>query len=244
MQPEAHIPSIVFDHVAGLQRAENLDSLSACAATAFASIGLPSFAVARFFGPRGEPAVGVLAGRFNSDWASRYIENKYAASSIIAREMCLTTRPYSWSDVMRRRRVDAAQRRIRDEARECGLSDGLFTPLRWFDGSQVAVVLGGGADCAIDAPEVRSAAEILSWYYGAEVQRLLPGPQAGKPILSPRQLECLAWVRHGKSSSAIGQILGLSRETVEEHISEACRKLDVRTRVQAAVEASRKGLIE
>jgi DNA-binding CsgD family transcriptional regulator len=51
-------------------------------------------------------------------------------------------------------------------------------------------------------------------------------------------------VRQGKSSGVIADILGLSSETVEEHIAAACRKLKVRTRVQAAVEASLLGLID
>ena len=62
--------------------------------------------------------------------------------------------------------------------------------------------------------------------------------------LSPRQRECLAWVRHGKSSSMISEILGLSVQTVDEHVAEACRKLGVRTRVQAAVEAALAGIID
>ena len=63
-------------------------------------------------------------------------------------------------------------------------------------------------------------------------------------MLSPRQLECLLWVRAGKSSTDIAAILGLSPHTVNDHIAEACRKLGVRTRIQAAVEASLMGLIE
>lgn len=35
------------------------------------------------------------------------------------------------------------------------------------------------------------------------------------PGLSPRELECLAWVSQGKSSTDIGAILGLSARTVD-----------------------------
>jgi DNA-binding CsgD family transcriptional regulator len=42
----------------------------------------------------------------------------------------------------------------------------------------------------------------------------------------------------------IGDILGLSVRTVDEHLAEACRKLGVRTRVQAAVQATLRGLID
>jgi DNA-binding NarL/FixJ family response regulator len=42
----------------------------------------------------------------------------------------------------------------------------------------------------------------------------------------------------------IAEILGLSADTVEEHVAAACAKLGVRTRLQAAVEACMLGLID
>ena len=62
-------------------------------------------------------------------------------------------------------------------------------------------------------------------------------------MLTARQVECLSWVRAGKSSTDIGAILGLSARTVDEHIASACDRLGVRTRTQAVVEAVAKGLL-
>jgi len=58
-----------------------------------------------------------------------------------------------------------------------------------------------------------------------------------------RQLECLSWVAAGKSSTDIGEILGISSRTVEDHLSKLCGHLGVRTRVQAAVRAQELGWI-
>lgn len=62
--------------------------------------------------------------------------------------------------------------------------------------------------------------------------------------LSPRQTECLFWVQQGKSSRDIGTILGVSHRIVERHVFRACRKLGVRTRIQAVVRARTLGLID
>ena len=86
-------------------------------------------------------------------------------------------------------------------------------------------------------------AEVLAVYYHHEAKRLLSVNEFLAPRLSRRQSECLALVRHGKSSTVIADLLGISAQTVEEHIASACRKLGVRTRVQAAVEAALRGLI-
>lgn len=61
--------------------------------------------------------------------------------------------------------------------------------------------------------------------------------------LTARQIECLGWVREGKSASDIAGILGLSRRTVEGHIARACDIFGVRTRVQAVAEAQSLGLL-
>jgi DNA-binding CsgD family transcriptional regulator len=53
--------------------------------------------------------------------------------------------------------------------------------------------------------------------------------------LTARQLECLRWAAAGKSSADIGAIIGLSARTVDDHLAAACRRLRVRTRVQAVV---------
>lgn len=62
-------------------------------------------------------------------------------------------------------------------------------------------------------------------------------------LITPRQLECLAWVQEGKSATDIGGILGLSGRTVEGHLIKLCGHLGVKTRVQAVVRARELGLI-
>ena len=61
--------------------------------------------------------------------------------------------------------------------------------------------------------------------------------------LTSRQLECLAWVARGKSSSDIGAILGISARTVDEHLMKICGHFGVRTRLQAVLEGLDRGLI-
>jgi DNA-binding CsgD family transcriptional regulator/DNA-binding XRE family transcriptional regulator len=61
--------------------------------------------------------------------------------------------------------------------------------------------------------------------------------------LTARQIECLEWVQAGKSSSVIGQILGLSGRTIDHHIANACRRLKVSTRTQAVAVARDLGLL-
>lgn len=66
---------------------------------------------------------------------------------------------------------------------------------------------------------------------------------AAAEVLTDRQAECLLWAAAGKSSGDIGAIIGLSARTVDDHLAAACRRLRVRTRVQAVVTALQLRLI-
>jgi DNA-binding CsgD family transcriptional regulator len=231
-----------FDCIASMGRAENKEELTATAGQIFQDLGLPHFALAKFFRADRTPDVSILVGTFHIGWAERYIQSGYGGRSQIVREILQNNSAYSWGEVVARG-VDDQQRRIKDEAGDFGLDDGLFTPVKWSDGSYAAVALAGPRP-QLDDCFVRTSAKVLSSYFAAESCRLLREPGRIAPILSARQRECLAWVRQGKSSGVIGDILGVSVRTVDEHLAEACRKLGVRSRVQAAVEASLAGLID
>jgi len=62
--------------------------------------------------------------------------------------------------------------------------------------------------------------------------------------LSDREIEALTWSARGKPSQESGQIVGLSKRTVDFHIENARQKLGVATRVEAAVKAAMGRLIE
>jgi DNA-binding response OmpR family regulator len=62
--------------------------------------------------------------------------------------------------------------------------------------------------------------------------------------LGGRELETLTWAARGKTFAEIGEILGLSRRTVEFHLDNARRKLGVPTRTQALIKAAVGHLIE
>ncbi len=61
--------------------------------------------------------------------------------------------------------------------------------------------------------------------------------------LSAREMEILQFVTQGKSNKEIAQILGISHQTVKNHMTSILKKLDVRDRTQAAVYALRRGWV-
>ncbi len=61
--------------------------------------------------------------------------------------------------------------------------------------------------------------------------------------LSPREMEILKYITDGFSNKEIAKALGISRQTVKNHMTSIMRKLAVNDRTQAAVYALRRGWI-
>jgi DNA-binding CsgD family transcriptional regulator len=65
-------------------------------------------------------------------------------------------------------------------------------------------------------------------------------PQHGED-LTPREREVLILVGKGCTSAEVGKLLGMSTFTVGDHLKAVFAKLDVGTRVEAAVWAAKQG---
>lgn len=63
-------------------------------------------------------------------------------------------------------------------------------------------------------------------------------------ILSPRQIDVLRLIAHGKSNKIIAYELGLTEGTVKLHVTAILKLLNVYNRTGAVVEAARLGLIK
>jgi DNA-binding CsgD family transcriptional regulator len=120
---------------------------------------------------------------------------------------------------------------------------------------EAAVALGDADDEAalrraldeLQALGARPAAAIVARRLRERGARDLPrGPRSstrGNPAgLTQRELEVLGLVAEGLRNSEIGERLFLSGRTVDHHVSAILRKLCVRTRAEASVEAVRLGL--
>ena len=62
--------------------------------------------------------------------------------------------------------------------------------------------------------------------------------------LTARESEVLRWVADGKSAWEIGEILDITKRTVDEHVQTALRKLGAANRTHAVAIALRDGIIK
>lgn len=61
-------------------------------------------------------------------------------------------------------------------------------------------------------------------------------PPASRSLLTRRETEVSSWIAQGKTNREIGIILGISTRTVEKHLENVLRKLQIENRTTAALQ--------
>jgi two-component system nitrate/nitrite response regulator NarL len=89
--------------------------------------------------------------------------------------------------------------------------------------------------------------KLVAAYRGAAAPQDPPVPPPAGPVsrletLSPREHEILRGIALGQGNKEIGRSLGIAETTVKIHVQHILRKLDVSSRVHAAVIAVEHGL--
>lgn len=176
---------------------------------------------------------------FEADWVKHYDQQGYIKADPIVRELYVTFQPFSWSEVIARRQIGAAEMRIMHECADAGMRDGFVVPIYQAGGYTGLVSLAGKAPMITE--DSRRGLTLASIYLHNKMTNLLRREAQNVFDLTERELECLRWASVGKSDWEIGKILLISAKTVNYHIENSKRKFHVATRVQAIVAAMRIG---
>lgn len=183
----------------------------------------------------------VISNRWPDGWYQRYTKKDYFSVDAVGQHLMNTVEPFFWSDVPIQA-DDEKSLMISNEASEFQLQNGCCIPIYSKDGLLSAITLGTDNH---DISRTDLAAIYLMSIYAFNATLKDQG-NSGKrlnhknPKLSPREMECMLWVSRGKTSWEIGEILNISKTTVDEYIGSACQKTDSVNRAQAVAECIRR----
>jgi len=234
---------LVFDAIEDaetIETAEQLDALfhSVCAKLGWTHIG--AFSVRS---PAGHSVGGYQCGTTDAAWAEHYVAQRHFERDGVVKLLPEALDVMVWSDLLRSTEFEEDSKLVFREAQSFGLADGFVLPQHYLNGAVGATILTS-PDLITRNRRERAAIQILASYYGAAVRRLMaPQTLPGAVKLTPRQRECLLWVRAGKTDWEIGKILNLSEHTVADYIDAARKRLGVKNRTQAVIEAIARRLI-
>ena len=97
---------------------------------------------------------------------------------------------------------------------------------------------------ATEVPELARLHQLAVARRRGDWEVIEPAPATARThSLTPREREVLWWVAEGKSASQIGEILHITKRTVDAHTHNATRKLGAANRTQAVAVALRERVI-
>lgn len=109
---------------------------------------------------------------------------------------------------------------------------------------EVSVICADGTYALIETSSVpiRGPDGVVGVLAMARVARREPTAE-NKPDLTPRERQTLTLLAAGCSTRQMAELMGIAPETVRNHVKAMCRRLDVRSRVEAVAKARRAGIV-
>jgi len=169
-----------------------------------------------------------------TEWMEYYGKEGYIHFDPIAHRAFAGGSSFTWEDCIERSHLSKDQKNLMAQARDFGLKQGYNTVANNRDYS-AATCCFYNKDFRDFRQSLRSNKRILDAVGHAAQDKLaaLVTETISIPSLSPREIQCLTEAARGATNEVIGSLYGISKNTVETHIKSACRKLGVRTKIQA-----------
>ncbi|MCW2387208.1 DNA-binding CsgD family transcriptional regulator [Sphingobium sp. B11D3B] len=226
-----------------LIRTPSIDGLNDAMGQAAHDMGFQRFALSLEIGSGSECGKSILLHDYPASWADVYLGFNLAATDPIRRAAERSLTGFRWKQVRDLIPVTAQEEVMFTTGYRYGIADG-FTVPRHLPGEAIgscSFVVGPGQSL----PEQMLIVADTLGAVALERARLLSGcgSHSVKPKLTERQRDCVLWVARGKTDWEISRILGISRETVTQHINDARERYDSVRRGPLILHALFDGLI-
>ena len=179
-------------------------------------------------------------------WIDNFVSDEIVSFDPILLASQRTNVGFGWDQIGELVNLTQAHRDVLDRARQHGVGDGFTVP------ANVPGEFSGSCNFAV-TPERSAArgnyamAQLVGSFAFQSARKLVMRMRSlseGPAVqLTDRQIECIVLVARGKTDWEIGRILGISEETVKQHIADARSRYDVPKRVQVVMRALFDGLV-
>lgn len=171
------------------------------------------------------------------NWVEWFDSQSLGTSDPVRRASSLTSIGFAWSRLPDLISLTAKDRMVLELACKRGIGDGFTVP------AHVPGEAHGSCSFACRSgdsfPEQHVPLLQLAGAFAFEAARRMGRKDVSQePVrLTDRQRECVVWTARGKSDWEIGMILGISEETVAEHLRHARERYGVGKRTLVAIHA-------
>ena len=208
-------------------------------------MGFSFFALTHHVDMRQANRPAVRLHNYPGGWEDYFEEQSLGRSDPVHRASQLTTVGFAWSRLPGMIELTRKDHEVLEEAKLRGIGDGFTVP------AHVPGEINGSCSFAAAAgtplPEKQLAQAQLVGAFAFEAARRLARIREAEiaplPRLTDRQRDCVVWAARGKSDWEISRILGVSHETVIQHLKQARERYGVTKRTLLAVHALFDGTI-
>lgn len=230
--------------VRDLRLAQSEEQLATLLETVSSELGFSYFALTHHVDIRQAPQPAIRLDSYPPEWVDYFDGQRLGPSDPVHRASHLTSVGFAWSQVPDMIPLTRRDRDILDRAQLAGIGDGFTIP------AHVPGESHGSCSFATRRGEpIRADAlpcvQLVGAFAFEAARRLWKMRSAGEPApgLTDRQRDCLVWAARGKSDWEISRILGISQETVIQHLKQARERYGVGKRTLLAVHALFDGTI-
>lgn len=229
--------------IEAMKAARTNDDLDEALALACDTMGFEYFALTHHVASS-EP-LAIRLHNYPTAWVDWFDEHGLNVTDPVHRASHVTSIGFSWSAVPAMIKLTRADEDVLGRARREGIGDGFTVP------AHVPGEASGSCSFAVspgrDVPEAALPVVQLVGSFAFEAARRLNrvrdvAPDR-PPILTDRQRDCVLWSARGKTAWEVAKILGLSEETVIQHLKLARERYEVPKQSLLAVWALYDGLI-
>ena len=224
-----------------VQKAETKEALQKILEGTLSKLGVKYFTLYEFTGSTEE---GVL-GNYPPEWGGRYAEKRYEYVDPVALKLFRERKGFRWTgkDFETEGLLQGDSKHMFHEGSGFGLREGYAYLISDWTGR--SALTSFCADRVERDPKMLPAMHLISLYMHGKYRELASKLPSAAEVASitARERECLRWVGLGKTNWEIAKILDVKETTVQTHIENAKRKLNVQSRVSLVVQSMKTGVI-
>jgi LuxR family quorum-sensing system transcriptional regulator CciR len=230
--------------VRDLRLVESEEQLSSLLESISLELGFAFFALTHHVDIRQAPQPAIRLATYPAEWVDYFDGQRLGPSDPVHRASHLTSVGFAWSEVPAMIPLTRRDRDILDRARLAGIGDGFTIPAHVPGESHGSCSFATRRGETIE-PDALPRAQLVGAFAFEAARRLWKIRAVDKPVpgLTDRQRDCLLWAARGKSDWEISRILGISHETVIQHLKQARERYGVGKRTLLAVHALFDGTI-